>query len=50
MTLEELKVTLGDERRIAVCKELTKKHEILSKIEVRCHVLHTLFHIVKSSF
>lgn len=26
-TLEELKVTLGDERRIAVCKELTKKHE-----------------------
>ncbi len=26
-TLEELKITLGENRRIAVCKELTKKHE-----------------------
>ena len=26
-TLEELKTTLGEERKIAVCKELTKKHE-----------------------
>lgn len=26
-TLEELKSLLGEERRIAVCKELTKKHE-----------------------
>ena len=26
-TVEELKTTLGEERKIAVCKELTKKHE-----------------------
>ena len=30
-TLEELKLTLGEERKIAVCKELTKKHETVCR-------------------
>lgn len=34
-TLEELKTTLGEERKIAVCKELTKKHETVVRFTLR---------------
>lgn len=33
-TLEELKLTLGEDRRIAVCKELTKKHETVVRFSL----------------